>query len=86
MTTDRDGIAPSPAHKSGHSYVDLMKLFAKQKPVEFRTPYLAGYDCGLNGANEKNCHFGWFSTVAHTRAWEHGKADGDAASRARGES
>jgi hypothetical protein len=55
---------------------------ANGKPTEFREPYMAGYDCGLNGANEKNCHFGWFATQAHTTAWEHGKADGE---RDRGE-
>ena len=35
--------------------------------------YKAGYDCGKNGPNTTNCHFGFFGTEEHTRAWEEGK-------------
>ena len=33
-----------------------------------------GYDCGKNGANTTNCHFGLFATRELTGAWERGKA------------
>lgn len=33
-----------------------------------------GYDCGLNGPNETNCHFAIFSSPEFTRAWDRGKA------------
>ena len=32
-----------------------------------------GYDCGVNGANTTNCHFGLFSSPEMTKAWEEGK-------------
>lgn len=38
--------------------------------------YLAGYDAGLNGPNEVNCHFGLFSTLERTKEWERGNKDG----------
>lgn len=33
----------------------------------------AGFDCGMNGANTTNCHFGLFSSREMTAAWERGK-------------
>lgn len=33
----------------------------------------AGYDCGKNGPNAKNCNFSLFRTPAMTAAWERGK-------------
>jgi len=33
-----------------------------------------GYDCGINGPNTTNCHFGIFSAPEFTKAWERGKA------------
>ncbi len=38
--------------------------------------YSRGYDYGLNGANEENCHFSIFSSVENTKEWERGNADG----------
>jgi ribosome modulation factor len=35
--------------------------------------YAMGYDCGMNGADAKNCHFSLFSKPEYTRAWEDGK-------------
>jgi ribosome modulation factor len=35
--------------------------------------YAIGYDCGMNGADEKNCHFSIFSSQENTKAWEAGK-------------
>lgn len=43
---------------------------------EFKTPYDAGFDCAKNGANERNCHFGWFASPSYTAEWERGKRDG----------
>lgn len=39
--------------------------------------YRAGFDCGLNGANEKNCHFAIFSSKENTLEWERGKRNGE---------
>lgn len=41
--------------------------------------YTAGYDCGLNGANETNCLFSIFSSPEGTKEWQRGKFDGEAA-------
>ncbi len=61
------------------SIEQLKKFLDRSKPPEeFREPYMAGRDCGLYGPDDKNCHFGWFSTQARTTAWERGKADGEA--------
>jgi post-segregation antitoxin (ccd killing protein) len=38
--------------------------------------YAAGYDCGLNGPNTKNCAIANFATRERTAAWERGKAEG----------
>lgn len=40
---------------------------------KFKSPFDAGIDCAKNGANEDNCHFGWFSTPERTAEWERGK-------------
>lgn len=45
--------------------------------LPFDSPYDAGYDCGKNGPNLQNCHFGFFLDPAHTAAWEWGKRDAD---------
>lgn len=39
--------------------------------------YKMGYDCGLNGANTTNCHFGLFSSPESTKQWEEGKRNGE---------
>lgn len=43
-----------------------------------------GYDAGINGPNTTNCHFSLFRRPELTKAWERGKARGDAA-RSRGD-
>lgn len=43
--------------------------------------YEMGKDCGLNGANVKNCSFSIFSSSENTKAWEDGKRDGKKARR-----
>jgi DnaJ-class molecular chaperone len=35
--------------------------------------YEMGFDCGVNGANTRNCHFSIFSEPRFTAAWENGK-------------
>lgn len=35
--------------------------------------YEMGFNCGLYGPNEENCHFSIFSSPRNTRAWEDGK-------------
>ena len=35
--------------------------------------YEMGFNCGLYGSNEENCHFSIFSSLKNTRAWENGK-------------
>lgn len=43
---------------------------------KFSTPYDAGYDAGLNGANTENCDFRWFNKPENTKEWERGNKDG----------
>jgi len=57
-----------------------MEEFLKKFIVPKRTKiyaYRMGYDCGINGSNLTNCHFGIFSTPENTKAWERGKKDGE---------
>ena len=35
--------------------------------------YQLGYDCGLNGVSDENCHFSIFSSRDNTKQWEKGK-------------
>jgi hypothetical protein len=44
-----------------------------------KAAFVAGKDCVLSGPNTSNCHFRHFATPQQTRAWEQGKAEGDAA-------
>lgn len=53
-------------------------MIAPTKKRSTDDAYRAGYDCGKNGVNTTNCHFGIFSTPENTKAWERGKADADA--------
>ena len=48
---------------------------------EITKEYRAGFDCGINGANEENCHFSLFSTPERTKEWEKGKKDAEAIGR-----
>jgi len=52
------------------------------KEVYFPKPsmsyaYKMGFDCGVNGPNQKNCHFSLFSSPQGTREWEEGKQDAE---------
>lgn len=56
----------------------LRHLFgAMRASGDFESPYAAGFDCGKNGSNTKNCHFNWFSTKERTAEWERGKKAGE---------
>lgn len=49
-----------------------------QSNTEAKTAeYLAGYDCGLHGANSTNCNIQHFSTREKTNRWEEGKKAGE---------
>lgn len=39
---------------------------------ELKTPYEAGYDSVINGADSNNCNFKWFNTPENTQEWERG--------------
>lgn len=41
------------------------------------SPYEAGYDCGINGAGKRNCHFSFFGSIESMKEWERGKHDAD---------
>ena len=53
--------------------INLVKHIANIPKSSEETCYAMGYDCGINGATEVNCHFSLFSSKANTRAWETGK-------------
>ncbi len=40
-----------------------------------REAYLAGFDCGKNGANLDNCNYRLFSSQELTNCWSDGKKD-----------
>lgn len=58
--------------------LDVLRRLATAPRRDTDYAYRMGYDCGKNGANTTNCHFGIFSTPENTKAWERGKADADA--------
>lgn len=49
------------------------------QPATPDTAYMAGFDCGQNGATMTNCHFRYFASVPLKNAWENGKSAGEAA-------
>ena len=49
----------------------------KLEQKEIFTPYDAGYDCGLNGANATNSSFRWFLTRGNMEEWQLGKHDAE---------
>ena len=51
----------------------LIKKILDIPRVERSEAYQMGHDCGLNGPNEKNCHFSIFSSRENTKEWERGK-------------
>jgi len=63
--------------KSFKNWEKLVRKLAKGFNQLDSTPYDAGYDCAINGASLRNCHYGWFGTLARTRQWELGRLDGE---------
>ncbi len=57
--------------------VELQDLIVRLTPPkrDMEYAYEMGRDCGINGANETNCHFAIFSSPENTTAWERGKRD-----------
>lgn len=45
---------------------------------EITTPYEAGYDSVVSGANTDNCNFKWFATPEDTKEWERGAREAKA--------
>lgn len=63
--------------KEGGALEKFERTVMKVSGASWRSHYDAGYDAGLNGPNERNCHFSLFDTPEHTKEWERGKAAGD---------
>ena len=58
----------------------IRSLFdAHPEPATLDDAYRAGYDCGISGPNNTNCHFRLFARPDLTAAWERGKAAAAAA-------
>ncbi len=57
------------------SALDYIQILVKKLPTaNEKICFAMGYDCEMNGADTKNCHFSLFSTKENTAAWEAGKA------------
>lgn len=53
----------------------LKDFFLANTKVSSKRAYEHGKDCGLNGANQTNCHFSIFSSKTNTATWERGKRE-----------
>ena len=53
----------------------LAERLCVRQPTEIEA-YGAGFDCGQNGADNRNCHFAFFGTKELTAAWERGNKAG----------
>ena len=51
----------------------IQKFLAEIHTASEKICFAMGYDCEMNGADEKNCHFSLFSSPENTKAWESGK-------------
>lgn len=40
--------------------------------------YVAGWNCGMLGANMENCNFAIFNSPENMKLWEQGKKDAEA--------
>lgn len=55
-------------------WAELVKQAAKEnRGVTEEDAFNAGRDAGVNGVNDRNCHFRYFGSPALTAAWERGK-------------
>lgn len=48
------------------------------KHQDFKTPYEAGFNCGIYGANNFNSHYKWFRSKESMQMWERGKRNAEA--------
>jgi ribosome modulation factor len=59
--------------------LEYTKQFIQSIPTSNeKIAWAMGYDYGMNGADEKNCHFSLFSSHANMKAWEAGKKQAEA--------
>ena len=54
-----------------------MKKYKSVKAKEFKTSYEAGFDCGINGADNFNSHYRWFLSKSSMEEWEKGKRNAE---------
>jgi hypothetical protein len=52
---------------------ELQQFIQASHPKSIEYSFNMGYDCGIHGANETNCHFSIFFSKEATHAWELGK-------------
>lgn len=73
----REGSSPSLATKK--KSMDVLNFIkeANKYRGNLKKCYEMGFDAGLNGANEENCHFSLFATREMTDAWTQGTKDGE---------
>lgn len=53
--------------------MDLARRLAYVPSADEKRAFEMGWDCGKNGPDTTNCHFGLFATRKLTDAWERGK-------------
>ncbi len=63
-------------NKFEEKQLDPLRRFRQKKSK--KDAYMGGYDFGVNGGTDKNCHPMFFSSAEKTKAWEEGKADATA--------
>jgi len=56
-------------------YIDLVAASHTARKG-YVSPYAAGLDAAINGANQENCHFGWFNSKENTAEWSRGNREG----------
>lgn len=69
---DCSGCIARDGHPCSWVETDLCSSCSERSPE-----YLAGFDCGINGANTTNSNFMHFLSPAKTKDWEAGKADAE---------
>ena len=52
---------------------NIKNLLDATKGIDKKKAFTMGYDCGQNGADERNCNFVLFSRPELTKEWERGK-------------
>lgn len=62
---------------SNDPFIAMQQRIKKLTAKPTMTPYEAGKDCAINGANADNCALGYFASPQSRDEWERGKEDGD---------